>query len=238
LNPFDVDVDYILSVIQKHYPKISSIQELCLDAQALKEVSTVLEYQNQWIQHQSTTLYKDPFFLNQQLLNMDIGSIVKAFLKSWHPILEMEQFSEKTLINSMGYWNDLLPLEDRWRETENPLIEAKTTSLNDASLMGLVLETGFTEALENFWQELGEKAGQGGKISYWNWVGREDYAETVRRAYLTCFLVSYGYANVDADRISEKIILIHNKELNPLKTDQVSLPLMVDYEEWKEWIEE
>ena len=38
INPFDVDVDYILSVIQKNYPNISNIQELCLDAQALKEV--------------------------------------------------------------------------------------------------------------------------------------------------------------------------------------------------------
>ncbi len=234
INPFDVDVDYILSVIQKHYPNISNLQELCLDAQALKELSTVLEYQNQWIQHQSTTLYKDPFFLSQQLINMDLGSIVKAFLKSWHPILEIEQISEKTLTNSMGYWSGLLPLEERWREPDNPLIDAENTSLNDALKMGLVMDTGFTQLLEDFWHELGEEAGPGGKISYWNWVGREDYEETVRRAYLTCFLVSYGYANVDYDRINEKIFLIHKINLDQIKTDKISLPLMVDYEEWKE----
>ena len=236
IEPFDLDFDYVMNIIRKHYPGINSIEEFCLDANAIKELSLVLERQREWITHQSSTLYKDPFMLNQQLMKMDISVIADSFIKSWHPIIEMEQISARTLAESMGYWGDLIPIDERWSDQ---LVEPKDTqfaSIQEAQRLGLIPEEGFANVIEAFWRELAERVDEEGKIDYWNWIGAESYEETIRRAYLTVFMVSYGYANIHWDQILEETIIVYNKEVRPNPdTSKISIPIMVDFEEWKLW---
>ncbi|MBN1683481.1 hypothetical protein JW865_08020 [Candidatus Bathyarchaeota archaeon] len=239
IEPFDIDVDYILSVIRKHYPELKNVQELCTDASALKELSNVLERQKDWIQYKTTTLYKDPFLLNQQILKMEISNIAKVFLKSWRPLVEMEQISAKTLAGSLGYWADLIPLNDRWKEPDLMLIDAEIATIEDAKMLGFLPEEGFVQSLEAFWVELGQKANETGIIDYWDWIGADTYEETVKRSYLTVFLVSYGYANIKIDQLTDSIEISYNKEQNSNpKQSKISIPTMVDYEEWKKWRKE
>ena len=239
IEPFDIDFDYIMGVIKKHYPDIKDIQDFCLDAQALKELSSVLERQNQWIEHQSTTLYKDPFMLSQSLMGMDIGKIADAFLRSWHPLVEMEQISAKTLAGSLEYWGAVIPFDERIQDIYAEERDTEYASMDEARQLGFIPEEGFTDIIEKFWNELGEKVGPGGVIDYWDWIGAESYQETVYRAYLTVFMVGYGYANASWDRLMEEHKIIHNVELRPDPgQSKVSLPTMVDYEEWKLWLNE
>jgi hypothetical protein len=236
IEPFDIDFDYVMGVIRKHYPGIKDVKEFCLDAEALKELSNVLERQNKWIAHKSSTLYKDPFMLSQSLMRMDIGAVADAFLKSWHPLVEMEQISARTLAESISYWGDLIPLDERWQMEEVAERETGTATIQQAREQGLILTEGFAELLEGFWRELMERVGVGGAIDYWDWIGAETYSDTVYRAYMTVFMVSYGYASVSHDRLTEETVIIHNPEpsLDPEKP-KVSLPMMVDYEEWERW---
>ena len=236
IEPFDIDFDYVIGVIKKHYPEIKSIEDFCLDANAIKELTSVLERQNEWISYQSSTLYKDPFMLNQQLLKMDIGTIADVFLKSWHPLIEMEQISARTLAESMGYWGDLLPITERWNEPDLEPKDTEFASITEAQQLGLIPEEGFADTIEDFWRELEEKVGKGGEIDYWDWIGADTYEETIRRAYLTVFMVSYGYANLEWNRLLEETILVHNEELNlDRSSEKISLPVMVDFEEWNLW---
>jgi hypothetical protein len=239
IEPFDIDFDYVMSVIKKNYPKIKDIKDFCLDAEAIKELSLVLERQNQWIEHKSTTLYKDPFMLSQSLMALDIGAIADLFLRSWHPLVEMEQISARTLAESLSYWGDLVPFDERWQEGLVEERKTGTATRDEAKRLGIIFDEGFTEIVESFWDELAERAGKGGEIDYWDWIGAQTYETTVYRAYLTVFMVGYGYAKATWNRIMESYKIIHNEEPRPNPSqDKVSLPVMVDYQEWKLWQKE
>jgi len=93
--------------------------------------------------------------------------------------------------------------------------------------------------MEKFWHELEERVGEDGAIPYWSWIGSDTYEETVRRAYITSFLVSYGYASAKTDRFGDNIKIIYNAELRQEdESDRASLPIMVDHEEWMKWRED
>jgi len=238
-EPFAVDIDYMLEVIRRYYPETDSLQDYCTDAAAIRGLIEVLQSQNNWIPQQSTTLYKDPFLLNQQIMKMDISAIADSFLRSWHPMVQMEQLSAKTLAGSLGYWTDLIPLAERWKVSDVEMVDAGTATMDEARALGYIPEEGFVDIIEGFWHELEARAGAGGKIAYWDWIGADTYEETLRRAYLTVFMVGYGYANVKADRIEETVEVIHNVEPHPDPGQaKVSVPTLIDYEEWKQWRKE
>jgi len=237
LDPFSVDTDYVLSIIRKFFPRVRSLEDFCLDAEALKELSSVLEEQGNWIEHQSTSLYKDPFLIEKRIREMGAERLAEVFLRSWHPIVALEQISTTSLKNSMEYWKDLLPLDERWSREEPRVLETGRASLEEAIRLGFISERDFALELETLWAELRGRVGEEGKIRYWDFIGAETYEETLWRAFLTSFLVSYGYATLEVAPVKEEVYLIPYEEQREAQGPTKSIPIPVDYEEWRRWRE-
>jgi len=239
LDPFSVDTDYVLSIIRGFFPNVKSLQDFCLDAEAIKELSSVIEKQGNWIEHQSTSLYKDPFLLESRIRELGGEKLADLFIQSWHPIVALEQMSITSLKDSMDYWKDLLPLDVRWSKKGPEAVEMEMASLEEAIKMGLISERDFTAELEVLWEELKGRVGEKGKMRYWDFIGAGTYEETIWRAFIASFLVSYGYASLEVDRVEEEIFIIPYEEQKGIQSLEhtASIPVLVDYEEWRKWRE-
>jgi len=239
LDPFLVDAKDIIAIIHEYFPEWESIEEFSLDAEAINRLASVIKLQSDWVRHRSTSLYTDPFLLEEKLRKLSREALASMFLKAWHPIVEMEQISPHSLFEAIKYWQTLLPLNERWAKTEFRKTELGATSREELIKQHIMVEKVFTEELETLWLELKQKVGENEKIPYWDFVGADTYEETVRRAYMTSFLVTYGYATFEVHRLEEEIFITPFSKPRSLlgKKQVISVPVSVSIEEWRRWRE-
>ncbi|MEM3731673.1 MAG: hypothetical protein QW667_07080 [Candidatus Bathyarchaeia archaeon] len=240
LDPFLLDVDEIIKTIREYFPEWKVPEDLCLDAETIHHLASVIKLQSEWVKHRSTALYTDPFLLEEKLTRLGKEEIVKTFLKAWHPIVEFEQISLHSLAEALRYWESLIPLDQRWKEFPPISVEAGPTTKEELIRQRILREKAFTEELESFWQELKKmvsEKGRDGKIGYWDFVGAETYEGTVQRAFMTSFLVTYGYATLEVHPLEEEIFLKpYEKPLSKITKKQlVSIPIAVSVEDWIKW---
>jgi len=239
LDPFVVEVDDIIAVVREYFPDWDRPEELCLDAEAVHGLSSVIKLQSDWVRQRSTSLYRDPFLLEERIRELTGEGLAHLLLRVWNPVVEMEQITPRSLAEAVGYWGGLLPLSERWRRTGFLERGAGTATREELVRERVLAEEAFSERLEAFWGELRQRAGGGGRIRYWDFVGAETYPETAARAYLTSFLVTYGYATLELHRLEEELFIVPYERREPLlgKEDVVSVPVSVDVEEWRRWRE-
>ena len=239
LDPFLVDVDHVLTIIHEYFPEWENPEDLCLDAEAVHQLASAIKHQSEWIKHRSTSLYTDPFLIEEKLRKLSKEEIGTIFLKSWHPIVELEQISPRSLMEATKYWQNLIPLNERWQEKAGLQTETGTTTREELLKQHIITEKEFSKELEMFWQELKQKTMGEVKIDYWDFIGAKTYEETVRRAYMTSFLVTYGYATLEVDRLEEMVYIRSYKTPIPTVGNKqaISLPIPVSVEDWKNWME-
>jgi hypothetical protein len=239
VDPFLVDVDSVLRIIHEYFPDWENPEELCLDAEALHEIASAIKLQSEWVKHRSTSLYTDPFLIEEKVRKLPREELATIFLKSWHPIVELEQISTHSLTEAIRYWQSLIPIDERWRKTQGTVVETGITTREELLRQQIMAEREFSKELEAFWHELGQKTGDAEKIEYWDFVGAETYEETVRRAYMTSFLTTYGYATLEVDRLEELVYIKPYTTPIPKVGDRqvVSLPISISMGEWKTWKE-
>jgi hypothetical protein len=237
LDPFLVEVDDIIEIIQTYFPEWDNPDELCLDAEAVHQIASAIKLQSEWVKHRSTSLYTDPFLIEEKLRKLPLEEIEAIFLNSWHPIVELEQVSPKSLADSVKYWQNLAPLQQRWQYSTPSQTEAGATTYEELLEQQVIAEEQFSNELEQFWMELQAKMVDEEKMEYWDFIGASTYEETVKRAYMTSFLVTYGYATLEIDRL-EEIVFIKSLKKPSQKVDlkqAVSLPIAVSFNDWSSW---
>jgi len=236
LNPFLVEVEDLISIIREYFPDWKNPDELALDAEALNEIASVIKMQSEWIKRRATSLYRDPFLIEEKLRSLPVERLADLFLEAWRPIVEMEQVTIPSLSEALMYWDGLAPLDERWRRMGLVLTETEATTREDLIREGILSSETFSTELERLWDALRESAGEDGKARYWDFIGADTYEETVMRAYLTSFLVTYGYATLEVHPLEERIFIKPNKKPVSKKDAQFfTFPISISPEEWMRW---
>lgn len=240
VDPFILEVDNIIQVVKEYFPNWEEAKELNLDSEAIYHLASVIKLQSEWVKHCSTSLYADPFILEEKILKANKIELLSLFLRVWHPIIELEQLSMRSMVSATQYWNGLVPINERWLDSDVQEFTFGTMSREELLKQRILRNQLFSDELKNYWKELKEKAeekGRNGKILYWDFIGSSTYEKTVNRAFVTSFLITYGYATLEIHPL-EEIILIKpfKKPKRDLLTQQsISIPISVTYENWKKW---
>lgn len=240
VDPFMLDVEDIIKVVKEYFPQWNEPEELNLDSEVIHHLASVIKLQSEWVKNRSTSLYTDPFLLEEKISRAGKEEMIQAFLKAWHPLVKLEQINLHSLAEALQYWERLLPLKERWPELVVPGIGIGTTSMDELIRQRILGVKVFSDELEELWQELKIKVkekGNSGKIRYWDFVGAETYEETVQRAYMASFLITYGYATLEIRPLEEEIyIKPFEKPLQEIAMQQsISIPIAVTVDDWQKW---
>jgi len=236
-DPFTLEIDELLEVIQRYFQDWESMEDRCLDAQAINRLATVVKLQGGWLKDRSTSLYADPFLIEQKILKLQKSDLANVFLRSWHPVAELEQISPESLKDAIEYWRNLLPIADRWRGLPGGYeFELGTASYGDLIKEEIASDLAFDDSIKSLWSELKERSKTEGKLDYWEFIKADSFSESIRRAYLTSFLITYGYADLALDAVNQLMFLSPRKEpkLNLEEKGTVSIPIPITYEKWME----
>jgi len=240
VDPFTLNVDDIIRMVKEYFPNWEQPEDFNLDAEAIHHLASVIKLQSEWVKHRSTSLYTDPFLLEEKITQAPKDEMISVFLKAWHPLVELEQISIHSLATAMRYWEQLVPLNERWKMLDVQEVAVGTATRDELVKQRVLSDKAFSEELEAYWQELKAKVqekGQDGRMRYWDFVGAETYEDTVQRAFLASFLITYGYATLEVYPLEEEIFI------KPFKTpvakiasqQSVSVPIAVTVKDWQKW---
>ncbi|WP_309492113.1 hypothetical protein [Candidatus Hecatella orcuttiae] len=237
INPFEVEVKEALNSLRRLLASWKSFEELCLDAQAINNLSKVVRLQGDWIKRRSALHGVDPETVEARIAKLKPEELAGVFLGAWRPLVRLEKLSLERLKEAFCYWKGLPPRGERGEDFLLPSLEV-STSMDEVLKMVWEGED-FDQTLRNFWEELRLKAKEGGgKISYWKFVADESFAKLVVRAYLTSFLLTYGYARLEVEPLEGDITLIPNPEPVTKKNVGSSVAISLDRFLWEKLREE
>lgn len=198
-NPFFIDIKNAIQTLRGYYPFWRSLEDYSLDAEALKGLSKVLSLQNSLLLYRSSRLYADPEIVSSRLKRLTTAKLAELFLKSFHPIIEMEQLTNQSIYEALSYWRQMAPYTSRSRRIslgEGPQV----LSMAELEAIGIAEQRSFQEKLRDLESEL-KKACLRGPVEYSKFIrlNADRESEIVERAYLTSFLLTSGKASLKRD---------------------------------------
>jgi len=229
-NPFLLDVSEALRIIRRHAESWQTLQDNLLDMRAITSLARVVGLQSANLRFQSSSLFVDPSMVKQKIGSMSREQLAELLLLSWHPVVELEQLTDASTKEALDYWQQMLSFfERRKRLSAGPFETPGSMDSPELARMRVLEEKAFTKRLEELRIEMKEKAGEDKRIEYWSFVRTRNFPQTVLRAQMVSFLVSYGMAMLE--RKKEKMWLTPRDP--PFSTGQgspLSLPIPIPME--------
>jgi len=232
LNPFNVEVGEELRTLDGQLDDLKSYEELCLDVEAVNMLTKVVKAQKDWLSEEASVLYTDPAFIEYKLRKISTKAMVEAFMRAWKPIAYIEEISKEELIKAVDYWNRLKPLKSRWSKLTGDRKLGGYIELEELKRQGLITDETFYKDFEKVLDELKEVCKTKGSVSYWSFISGKSFEETVRRAYMLSFLLTYGYVELKKIPLKDDYVLTPRERIEA-RAPSESLPISIDYEHWR-----
>ncbi len=192
-----MDIAEALSIIRRHSNQLRTLEDHLLDMRAITSVARVVGLQSAHLRFQSSSLFIDPSMAKQKLDSLSREQLADFLLLSWHPIVELEQLTLASTKEAKEFWERMLSFFERRKRLHlGPFDNPEATNLGELAKMRIVEEKAYTRKMQDLWNELKKRTGEDETVDYWNFIKASDFAQTVARAQLVSFLVSYGYANL------------------------------------------
>jgi hypothetical protein len=229
-NPFLLDITEALNIIRRHSNQLRTLDDHLLDMRAITSLARVVGLQSANLRFQSSALYVDPGMVRQKLDSLSREQLAEFLLLSWHPIVELEQLTLGSTKEAKEFWERMLSFFERRKRLHlGPFVIPETTDLGELARMRVVEEKAYTRKMQDLWKELKESAGEDNSVDYWTFIRTSEFAQTINRAQLVSFLVSYGYANLQ--RKGNSIFLVPKATPDPhLEGSPLSFPITMTKE--------
>jgi hypothetical protein len=204
-NPFDVDIREKILILKQRLPELKLLDELLVDAEAMLELSQIVKLQDEWLKTRASSLYIDPLLIQLKVKLLAKEALSEAFVRSWHPLAQVDQLSPRGLEKAFVYWRDLIPISERFKDQFGTYgVRTGQVDYSDLVSMGVFTREQFETSLTQLYDELLEQS-RGEWVDYRQFIGSDAFENKVRRAYLLAFLLSEGRALLKTEPLSGKI---------------------------------
>lgn len=224
-NPFDVDIKEKILLLKTRLPEWRFLDELLVDSEALLELAQIVKLQDEWLKHRASSLYIDPLLIQLKVKLLSKEALSEAFVKSWHPVAQVDQISPKGLERAFVYWRDLSPIAERFKEEfGNYGVTPSLVDYQELVSLGVFTQNQFEEGLKDLHDELLEKSNMEW-IDYMEFIRSPDFETKVLRAYLLAFLLSEGRASLRTEPLTGRvwIMALSEKVKGPSKSVAISI---------------
>ena len=204
-NPFDVDIREKIMILKQRLPELKLLDELLVDSEAMFELTQIVKLQDQWLKQRASALYIDPLLIQLKLKLLPKEALSEAFVKSWHPVAQVDQLSPRGLEKAFVYWRELTPISERYKEQFGTYgIRPGVVDYADLVSLGVFTKEQFETSLVELHNELLQRS-NGDWVDYREFIGDDSFETKVRRAYMLAFLISEGRALLKTEPLTGKI---------------------------------
>ncbi len=169
------------------------------------ELTQIVKLQDQWLKSRASSLYIDPLLIQLKVKLLPKEALSEAFVKSWHPVAQLDQLSPRGLEKAFVYWRDLVPISERFKDKFGTYgIGPGLVDYSELVSLGVFTREQFETSLAQLHEELMRKS-NGEWVDYREFIADESFELKVRRAYLLAFLITEGRALLKTEPLSGRI---------------------------------
>ena len=206
LNPFDVDIKSLLTRLRRMLEEARYVEDIVMDAETLYRIALLIAFQGKWLRDKASALFIDHQLVAIKLAVAENESLAQAFLRSWRPIIRLEQLTAyKARLGIEHFLN--LPSIDREKSKLPSPREISVSEIEEMMRAGLLEKAWFEERLKQVHTELLDQARRG-QVDYWAFIIGKDLEESIARAYAVSFLVTIGKVDLRVDPLADKKTLV------------------------------